>query len=85
MISVRNTRRLLLPLAFLLLTGVFAVAQKPTAPTPDDRRGCHDRDHHNNCWQAPDGGSTSAYLIGVGAACLGAIFVRSRFTKRQAS
>ncbi len=39
----------------------------------------------SNCQQVPEGGSTAIYLIGAGATCLVAMFVRSRLSKRTVS
>jgi len=43
------------------------------------------RDHHNPCQSVPEGGSTSGYLLAVGATCLGGMFVRSRLSKPRLS
>jgi len=52
-----------------------------------------DRDHHHrcdpysrrDCQQAPEGGSTSIYLLAAGLTCFGAMFLRSRLAKPSQS
>jgi hypothetical protein len=48
------------------------------------RRDC-DPWEHAKCQKVPEGGSAGAYLLGAGAACLGAMFVRSRLAKPRLS
>jgi hypothetical protein len=68
---VRSNRWLLLG-AVVLLTPML-VSAKPKKGCGDDAfRG--DR----NCQQVPEGGSTAAYLLALGATCLGAMVLRSR-------
>jgi len=82
MMSIRNTRRFLAPLAFVLLTGVFATAQK--MEDRGHKKGCGP--HYNQpCRQVPDGGSTTLYVLGAAALCVGAIVVRARQTKNVVS
>jgi hypothetical protein len=38
-----------------------------------------------NCRQVPEGGSAAIYLLGAGITCLGAMFIRSRASKRSLS
>ena len=40
------------------------------------KNGCDSRD--KRCTSVPDGGSTAAYLLIAGSACLGAIVIRNR-------
>jgi hypothetical protein len=47
-------------------------------------------DHHkckpdSKCRQVPEGGSAAIYLLGAGVTCLGAMFIRSRASKRSLS
>jgi hypothetical protein len=81
MISGRNKKRLLLGAAFVLSTGLFASAQGPWGPPPGGG-GCF-----WNCkpQAVPDGGSTLAYVLGVGSACVGAMFLRARVAKKQSA
>jgi hypothetical protein len=86
MISGRKQKRLLLAAAFVLSTALFATAEgpfgPPPGPPPRNYRGCTSW----NCkpTTVPDGGSTLVYVLGVGAACIGAIFARSRTAKQAA-
>jgi hypothetical protein len=56
----------------VLLTSVVSLAK------PKDKKGCGP---HDNCVQAPDGGSTAAYLLIAGSSCLGAMAFRTRRNK----
>lgn len=58
--------------ALALLVPVLALAQ--TTPTPSP---CA------NCKAIPEGGSTGEYLAGVGAICLGGLFLRTRLRKNH--
>jgi hypothetical protein len=72
--SKQNAKWWLALAALLLVTPAFSAAQRA-----DKAKGCgnHDRDDRK-CRQVPEGGSAPAYLLGAGATCLGAMFVRSR-------
>jgi hypothetical protein len=37
------------------------------------------------CQKVPEGGSAAIYLLGAGITCLGAMFIRSRASKRSLS
>lgn len=82
MISVPNTKRLVKTAAFVLLAGALSSAMAHPNQKP---KGCGER-YNENCRhvQVPDGGSAMVYLLGAGAACLGAMLVRSRFKKQSA-
>lgn len=81
MFSCRNISRFVTTAALVLLTGAFSAAMAH----PDRRpKGCGDRDENCRHVQVPDGGSPLIYILGAGAACLGAMLVRSRL-KKQAS
>ncbi len=69
---LRSNRWLLLG-AVVLLTPMLASAKpKKTCGGDDSFHG--DR----NCQQVPEGGSNAAYLLALGATCLGAMMLRSR-------
>ena len=61
--------------AVVLLTPVL-LAAKP------GKKGCDASSIHadRKCQQVPEGGASSAYLLAVGAMCLGAVIVRSRIS-----
>jgi hypothetical protein len=90
MISVRSRKWFLAVAPFVLSTALFAspkkpIFQPPPPPSPPPaNHGCNVFDLFN-CKPAavPDGGSTWVYVLGVGAVCLGAVFVRSRAAKNQ--
>lgn len=79
MIIGREPKKWLLLGALVLLTPIFSVAQH----TDKQREGCSFREPR--CRQVPDGGSAVSYLLAVGATCLGAMVVRSRFSKSRVS
>ncbi len=73
MMKLRGPKPWLAIGALVLLTPLLSVAQqsherKAVCGLRDDRR----------CQQVPDGGSAATYLLVAGAACLGAVLVRSR-------
>ncbi len=87
----RDPKRWLFIGALVLFMPVFSVAQRG-----NDRHhhrggggscggdgGGWDRHNSNPCQQVPDGGSTFGYLLALGTASLGAIFVRSRLDKSR--
>jgi|KBSMisStaDraftv2_1062788.scaffolds.fasta_scaffold1386234_2 hypothetical protein len=71
---VKEPKKWLLLGALVLLFPVFSVAKPDT--------GCGVRE---KCRQVPEGGSALNYLLAVGATCLGAMAVRSRFDKSETS
>jgi hypothetical protein len=83
MMMIRNSKRCLAIGALVLLTSLFSLAQQA------DRRdkGCRNDDARGGkkCAQVPEGGSFVAYLFVAGSACVGAIFVRSRFRRPNLS
>lgn len=71
-----------------LLAAVVAVCCLAPAAVADRDRGrggdkCDPR--WQKCVQAPEGGSTAIYLLGVGLTCAGAMFFRSKLAKRTQS
>lgn len=62
--------------AFILLSPALLTAQHS-----DKKRGCDARDHDRKCRQVPEGSSNAIYVVTAGAACLGAMLVRSRLAK----
>jgi len=77
MMIVKARKNWLLAGALVFLIPVFSVAH------PSDKdKGCSFRDS-KKCRQVPDGGSAATYLLAVGATCLGALMVRSRFDKSR--
>jgi hypothetical protein len=77
MMTVKEPKKWLLLGALVLLTPVFTFAHSPKDS------GCGLR--KEKCRQVPDGGSAASYLLAVGATCLGAMLVRSRFDKSRVS
>jgi len=73
MLNGRGIKGFLLMAGLLLLTSGLCVAQDA-----DRRREGHKVGGRCVGWGAPDGGSTVGYLVGIGAASLGAMLVRSR-------
>ncbi len=71
---------------WLLGASLLCLAPSLFALDPD-----FDRDHrkcnpHDNCQQqAPEGGSAAIYLLAAGLTCLGATYLRSRFSKPNLS
>jgi hypothetical protein len=63
-----------------LAAALMFLAPAAMMASPHDR-GCDPR-HGSKCQQVPEGGSTAIYLLGAGMTCLGAIFLRTRFSKR---
>jgi hypothetical protein len=57
----------------VLLLSTFSVAQRSNA-----KRGSDIREQRHSR-QVPDGGAAASYLLTAGAACLGALVIRSRF------
>lgn len=76
MMTVKAPKKWLLLGALVLLIPAFSFAQ----PGEEEGKGCG---HRERCRQVPDGGSTLNYLLAVGATCLGAMAVRSRFDKSE--
>jgi hypothetical protein len=76
MMTVKEPKKWLLLGALVLLTPVFTLAHSPK----DGGCGVGQK-----CRQVPDGGSAASYLLAVGATCLGAMLVRSRFDKSRSS
>lgn len=76
------TRKCLLALVVLLslVPATFAgqVEDKGRKCDPKHPKGCQDQ-------QLPEGGSSLAYVLGAGVACLGAMIVRSRVAKPKAT
>lgn len=74
-----------------LLLPVFSVAKPADKHKGGDwgGGGCGGGDNRYNakkdCRSVPDGGSAAGYLLAVGATCLGAMFVSSRFGKPRLS
>lgn len=80
----RSSRWFLAAAFFLFLTPAFAVPNAPDHGLGSGRgQGCNDRDRQQCSQQVPEGGSSPAYLLGVGAVCLGAMFLRIRSEKRR--
>jgi hypothetical protein len=80
---IRESKKwLLFGVALVLLSPVLSAAQHANDRDRDHRRGC---DPHERCQQVAEGGSAASYLLAVGATCLGAMFVRSRFGKPHVS
>lgn len=82
MIVRREPKKWLLTGALVLMTAVLSFAQH----TDHGDRGhkvC--KPHERGCPQMPDGGSAAGYLLAVGATCVGAMLVRSRFGKPPVS
>ncbi len=52
-------------------------------PQRDRDRGCDPGHRDRRCQQVPEGGSAAIYLLGIGVTCLGAMFLRSRFSKAE--
>lgn len=77
MITVKDPKKWLLLGALVLLIPAFSFAQ----PGEEKDEGCGHRE--KKCRQVPDGGSALNYLLAVGATCLGAMAVRSRFDKSE--
>lgn len=69
----------LVPLLLCLVPSSFAL--KPDAGRPGHHK-CKPSEH---CQQLPEGGSAAIYLLGAGLACLGAVFIRSRASRRNLS
>jgi hypothetical protein len=57
------------------------------AAKPDKKKGCDASSFRSDkkCQQVPEGGAATGYLLAVGAMCLGAVFVRSRFSSSSLS
>ena len=72
MMTVKEPKKWLLLGALVLLIPAFSFAQ------PGDPCG-----YHQKCRPVPDGGSAPIYLFAVGATCLGAMAVRTRFDKSK--
>ena len=70
-----SAKRWLAVWAVVLLTPVL-LAAKPGKKGCDASSVRSDR----HCQQVPEGGTSPSYLLAVGAMCLGAVFVRSRFS-----
>lgn len=70
MMIVKESKKWLLLGALVLLIPAFSFAQ-PGKEKDTPRR------------QVPDGGSAPIYLLAVGATCLGAMAIRSRFDKSE--
>jgi len=66
----------------LLAVGVVVLLTPALLAAKPGKKGCDASSIHSDrkCQQVPEGGSSSGYLLAVGAMCLGAVFVRSRFT-----
>jgi len=78
MMTVNEPKKWLLLGALVLLIPAFSVAQP--GKDKDKDKGCGARGHEK-CREVPEGGSAFNYLLTVGATCLGAMAVRSRFNK----
>ena len=76
---LKEPKKLLLMGTLLLLIPTFSFAHPPNN---DKNKGCEFRDS-KKCRQVPEGGSSAAYLLAVGATCLGAIVLRSKLSKSQ--
>jgi len=80
---IRESKKwLLIGAALVLLSPVLSLAQHADGRDRDPKRGCNPHEH---CQQVSEGGSAAIYLLAVGATCLGAMFVRSRFGKSHVS
>jgi len=80
---LRGSQRWLVAGALVLLTPAFLIAH-PGKP----KGGCSDdswRNDGKNCQAVPEGGSSAAYLLALGATCLGAMLVRSRLRNSKLS
>jgi hypothetical protein len=82
MIIRESKKWLLIGTALVLMTPVLSLAQRDHEDR-DHKRGCEP--HERGCQQVSEGGSAATYLLAVGATCLGAMFVRSRFGKSHVS
>jgi hypothetical protein len=83
MLIGREYKKWLLIGALAMLTPVLSLAQHSNGRDREPKRECNP--HERGCQQVPDGGSAATYLLAVGATCLGAMVVRSRFGKRRVS
>ena len=79
MILGREPKKWLLTGALVLMLPALSVAQHKDHGDRDHKKACNP--HESGCQQMPDGGSAAGYLLAVGATCLGAMLVRSRFGK----
>lgn len=79
----REPKKWLLIGALVLMTPVLSLAQHTDHGDRGHKRECNP--HERGCQQVPDSGSAASYLLAVGATCLGAMLVRSRFGKPRVS
>lgn len=81
MIKTTSAKRWLVVWVVVLLTPVLLVAR------PDKKKGCEASSFRSDkkCQQVPEGGASTGYLLAVGATCLGAVFVRTRFSGSSVS
>jgi len=79
MVNKIDLRRWLVIGTLVLLSSVASFAK----PSSGKNKGCGARDKH--CSSVPDGGSSAAYLLIAGSACLGAMVVRTRISKTRLS
>jgi hypothetical protein len=80
MIKPTGAKRWLVVWAVVLLTPVLLAAR------PDKKKGCEASSFADKkCQQAAEGGTSTGYLLAVGATCLGAVFVRTRFSGSSVS
>jgi len=80
MVKKIDLRRWLVIGTLVLLSSVASFA-KPSES--GKKKGCGAQDKH--CSSVPDGGSSAAYLLIAGSACLGAMVVRTRISKARLS
>lgn len=78
----RESKKWLLIGALVLMTPVLSLAQRDHQDR-DHKKGCSP--HERGCQQVSEGGSAASYLLAVSATCLGAMLVRSRFSKSRVS
>jgi hypothetical protein len=81
MVLLRNPKRFMGVVAFVLLISVFSVADT-TGDKKDKKGGCTSSSV-KGCQGVPDGGSTASYLLALGATCLGGMVLRSRYQRSQ--
>jgi hypothetical protein len=81
MIKPTGVKRWLVVWAVVLLTPALLAAR------PEKKKGCEASSFRadKKCQQAPEGGTSTGYLLAVGATCLGAVFVRTRFSGSSVS
>ena len=79
MTKMKVPKKLFVAGALVLLTPLFLFANRP-----DYKKGCDASSRHadKKCQQVPDGGLRGEYLFALGATCLGAMLMRSRFRSK---